>query len=75
MIKIYLAGPMFDEADIVYNLRLAQTLRENGFDVELVGGTDDINAGQAIEIVAHWTFLLPQIASPCQNKSSISSTQ
>ena len=35
----------------------------------------DINAGQTIEIVAHWTLLLPQIASPCQNKSSISSTQ
>lgn len=33
MVKIYLAGPMFDEADIMYNLHLAQTLRENGFDV------------------------------------------
>lgn len=33
MIKIYLAGPMFDEADITYNLHLAKTLRENGFEV------------------------------------------
>lgn len=33
MIKIYLAGPMFEEADVMYNLGLAQTLREAGFEV------------------------------------------
>lgn len=33
MMKIYLGGPMFDEADILYNLALAEKLRKNGHEV------------------------------------------
>lgn len=31
--KIYLGAPMFDEADVLYNLQLAQGLRAEGYEV------------------------------------------
>ena len=31
--KLYLAGPMFSAAEVAHNLRLAQTLRQHGFEV------------------------------------------
>jgi nucleoside 2-deoxyribosyltransferase len=31
MLKIYLAAPMFEEPDIVYNLQLSTILRKNGY--------------------------------------------
>lgn len=31
MLKIYLAAPMFEESDIVYNLQLSGILRNNGY--------------------------------------------
>lgn len=33
MLKIYLAAPMFEESDIIYNLQLSRILRKNSYSV------------------------------------------
>ena len=43
MPKIYLGGPMFTYADVMNNLRLAQKLREHGFQVYCPNENDSIN--------------------------------
>lgn len=41
--RIYMAGAMFTQADKEFNLRLAATLRENGFDVYCPNESEPIN--------------------------------
>lgn len=43
MLKIYLCAPMFDEADIIYNLSLTKQLRMEGFDVYCPNENMEIN--------------------------------
>ncbi len=41
--RIYLGGPMFVQAEVEYNLRLAAKLRELGFEVYCPNETEPIN--------------------------------
>lgn len=43
MIKIYIATPMFEQADIEYNYKLASILRSEGFDVYCPNENSSIN--------------------------------
>jgi nucleoside 2-deoxyribosyltransferase len=43
MMRIYMAGAMFTEADKQYNLALAATLRSHGFDVYCPNESEPIN--------------------------------
>lgn len=52
VMRIYLGGPMFTQADISNNLRLAQKLRSNGFDVYCPNENDSINDKTRIDITA-----------------------
>ena len=50
--KIYLGGPMFTQADIVNNLRLAEKLRKYGFNVYCPNENDSINDKTRDDITA-----------------------
>lgn len=55
--KIYLGGPMFTYADISNNLRLAQKLRDNGFDVYCPNENDSINDKTRTDITSERIYL------------------
>lgn len=55
--KIYLGGPMFTYAHISNNLRLAQKLRNNGFDVYCPNENDSINDKTRTDITSEKIYL------------------
>lgn len=55
--RIYLGGAMFLQADIVNNLRLAQKLRENGFEVYCPNENESINDKSKTDITAEKIYL------------------
>lgn len=54
--KIYLGGPMFTYAEVMNNLRLAEKLRENGFDVYCPNENDSINDKTRTDITAERVY-------------------
>ena len=55
--RIYLGGPMFTYADVINNLRLAEKLRDNGFDVYCPNENDSINDKTRTDITAEKIYL------------------
>ncbi len=55
--RIYLGGPMFTYAEVVNNLRLAQKLRSNGFEVYCPNENDSINDKTRTDITAEKIYL------------------
>lgn len=55
--RIYLGGPMFTYAEVVNNLRLAQKLRDNGFEVYCPNENDNINDKTRSDITAEKIYL------------------
>lgn len=55
--KIYLGGPMFDQADITYNLALAIKLRDEGFEVYCPNENTSINDKSQVGITAEKIYL------------------
>lgn len=55
--KIYLGGPMFTYAEVSNNLRLAEKLRDNGFEVYCPNENDSINDKTRTDITAEKVYL------------------
>lgn len=55
--RIYLGGPMFTYAEVVNNLRLAQRLRDSGFEVYCPNENDSINDKTRTDITAEKIYL------------------
>ena len=55
--KIYLGGPMFDDADIQYNLRLAEILRGDGYEVYCPNENMSINDKAQVGITPEKIYL------------------
>jgi len=47
--RLFLAAPLFDEAERAFNARIAQTLRKNGYDVWIAQEAPFIEEGTAEE--------------------------
>jgi hypothetical protein len=50
--RVYMGGPMFTAADVAYNLRLAERLREAGFDVYCPNESEPTNDKSRTDITA-----------------------
>ena len=56
-LRIYLGGPMFSQAEVLNNLRLAAKLRESGFTVYCPNENDSINDKTRTDITAEKIYL------------------
>lgn len=55
--RIYLGGPMFTYADVINNLRLAEKLRDNGFNVYCPNENESINDKSRTDITAERIYM------------------
>ena len=54
--RIYMAGPMFSAAEVAFNLRLAERLREHGFEVYCPNESEPINDKTRHDVTAQLVY-------------------